>query len=749
MYKEFWEGGHRVFGLWPIRKGGGCACGNEHCNGAGKHPVASNWQHTPIWAAEQIDAMEQAEQFKTGYGVLIRDLLVIDVDARNSGVASFERLRSDIPAIEKCGLVVATGSGGGSRHMYFRAPSGMALLQHHADYPGIDFKSSGYVVGPGSVHSSGKKYSLEYGSVDDIDDAPQELLEILKRPELHRSEFAGTYMDVSHSDLAGMLAVINPDCEHELWIRCGMACHQASGGTAFAVWDDWSARGGKYPGKDNLERRWHSFGKSVNPVTLGTLVHHAENNGWQQSVTFEPSDKFEIPETGKIEVDLLRPPGFVGQVCEWINSQSRRPRENLAVGAALTAVGNIIGLKYRDDYQATSNLFSFFVADPRTGKEPIQQAIRDLHVAAGIHKATHGAIKSEQEVVRNLIRHQSCMYILDEFGLLLQKLKNASARGGAAYLEGVIAILMSVYSKADAYFLISGDLKDEIRKALNSEYAAVQKMLDDGRPVERRAERIKSQLEKIDDGIEKPFLSIAGFTTPETFDTLLDFQSAANGFVGRALVFRETDPVPRLKKGFSKNPIQKTMAATLAALYTGGEYDMTEDERLEYYGEPIRIPSSPEAIERLEQVSDEFQDMAEAYAAQNGLGSLALGAFELVLKVSFILAAPSGLRTVEHVDWAAALVRRDIDAKAVLVTANDREKSAPADSLRFKLLNLIGFDDYMTFGVICNKIRKARQSDVQACLDSLVKANLLDMDQRKTKYRKDGVKAYRRRNSAG
>ena len=77
------------------------------------------------------------------------------------------------------------------------------------------------------------------------------------------------------------------------------------------------------------------------------------------------------------------------------------------------------------------------------------QAVSECHAVSGIGAATHGAIKSEQEIMRNIaLRHQAAFYLVDEIGIFLQKIKNAQQRGGAAYLEGVIGLLMSVYSKA-------------------------------------------------------------------------------------------------------------------------------------------------------------------------------------------------------------------------------------------------------------------------------------------------------------
>ena len=93
--------------------------------------------------------MEELGHFATGYGVLLRGLLVIDVDARNGGVESLARLLAEYPTIAGAGLIVETGSGAGSKHYYFRVDDNLALVSRLLAYPGIDFKSTGYVVGPG------------------------------------------------------------------------------------------------------------------------------------------------------------------------------------------------------------------------------------------------------------------------------------------------------------------------------------------------------------------------------------------------------------------------------------------------------------------------------------------------------------------------------------------------------------------------------------------------------------------------
>ncbi len=734
MHRAFWENGYRVFGLYALRGQGEdavCACGWNGCIAPGKHPIASNWQHTPEWDFEQIEAMEASGQFASGYGVLCRGLLVIDVDARNGGVESLEKLADAVPAIMDAGLVVETGSGGGSRHLYFEGPpDGAAMLQHHPDYPGLDFKTSGYVVGPGSRHASGRRYDAVVGGPEDIGPAPAALIDLLRKPERHRAEYDGRAVDVSHADIAGMVAPIDPDCDYDTWIRIGMAVHHATGGTGFEVWDQWSARGEKYDAR-SMDSHWHSFGRSANPVTLGTLVHHAEAAGWQMPVSFTPEQDFDaVAEDGPRDglpfdlagVDLTAPPGFAGEVARWIEDQSRRPRKRLSVAGALVALGNVVGLRHTDDRDGvTGNLFAFCVAGSRTGKEAIQQGVSEIHRAAGMAPATHGAIKSEQEITRNLVRHQAALYVIDEIGIFLQKVKNAQQKGGALYLDGVIGMLMAAYSKADGFLLLTGDLKEELRAGLGKELSQLRRKEEEneGGPfVAHRIEQVEASLGGLDKGLEKPFLSLIGFTTPATFDDLVDYQSATNGFIGRALIFIERETAPRSKPRFRRRPMPDEMAATLAQLHGGGEYD-PQASRVGYYGSRYEVPTDPRAEGMLDAALDWFEDEAEAHKGRTGLEALYLGAYEIVSKVSLILAAPEGRRTTEHVRWAFALVRRDVEEKARLVVANDREKDSPRMALRAKIANVIG-EDGERLGVIYNRLRRHKRSDVDAALAEMV-----------------------------
>jgi len=750
-YRNFWEAGYRVFGLHPITKHKTCGCGNPKCTAVGKHPIISNWTSVPYWSEDQLETFEEGGQFDSGYGVLVKGLLVIDVDARNGGVASYERLVNDFPKISAANLIVETGSGSGSKHLYFNLPENIALRGNLPQYPGIDFKSSGFVVGPGSAHISGNKYTILYGSPADIDEAPAELVEALRKEERHRATYEGRTVDVSHTDLGDMLSYINnEDLDYEVWIRIGMSLHHASGGEAYDLWKAWSATSSKHNEAD-MPKKWHSFGKSANPVTLGTLVYYAQKGGWEWPVTFVPNEALETFEQDDDEIDLSgidlrRPPGFVGQVAQWIHDQCPYVRETIAMGTALISMGNVVGLKYRDPIRdTTSNLIGFCVAASATGKESILRGGTKVLETVELQRAAYGTIKSEQEIVRNLVEHQASFYMIDEVGFLLKKIKSAQTKGGASYLEAIIGIIMSIYSKASGTLLISGDVKKEIRKAILQEINQIERQLEDGpNPIfEAKRDRLATSLEQINSGIKNPFLSLIGYTTNSNFDDSVDYENATNGFIGRSLLFIETKTVPQEKPDFKPRSMPDAMANTLKQIYMAGSYDVLDLGRIESSADKIEIPTTDDALAMLKKTSAALHNLAEDQAERTGLEALFLRGKELVAKVSFILAVPEGIRTVEHVRWAYALVKNDVETKARVVIGNDRQKDSPEDAIVSRIQNLLG-DDGETLGVLLNRLRPHKKENVEKVLDKLVERGFVIVEESVHPRRRTVVKRYKK-----
>ena len=106
-------------------------------------------------------------------------IVVVDVDPRNGGNDSAQRLQSDLGLrlAEATGLVVRTGGGGW--HFYFKAPAEAIKGGSHKLGPGIDLQAGNkYVVAPGS---NGYEF-IQQGKMAALPDL------ILERVKVHQEE---------------------------------------------------------------------------------------------------------------------------------------------------------------------------------------------------------------------------------------------------------------------------------------------------------------------------------------------------------------------------------------------------------------------------------------------------------------------------------------------------------------------------------------------------------------------------------
>lgn len=726
MYKDYYEAGFKIFGLHGVTKGV-CDCGNPECEAFYKHPRVSNWQHTPLWPLPQFEVMEMTGQFSTGFGVLCDGYLIIDIDPRNGGNEGYKQLVKDTGIDYKYVSKFVVETGGGGWHIYFKHDGAEKLHSHLKTYKGIDFKSSGFVVGAGSMHKSGNTYEVSDGFPDEIEDIPQELFDLLVKKIRVKSEFCASSDVITEKEIKTYLSYVpNIDLEYDEWVEVGMIIHESLSGDGFDLWSDWSSTSTKHD-SNSMEYKWHSFGKNPSKVTIGTLIQKAKENGYSEPVTFETTLTYDTDQLNTKDINTKKAPGLVGECIDYINGCSRYPRENLAVSAALTAIANIGGLRFEDEtYGVTPNLFMFNVAGSATGKEAIQQALTELHVSAGVGAAVYGSIKSEQEIYRNVINHQLIGYSIDEFGITLNKIEQASKGGSASYMAGVIGALMSIYSKANGKLPLGADFAKDLLDSINKQMANINKKTDENTATEYdllKLESFKSIAKELNGGyISKPFLTLTGYTTPSTFNSLVTYAQATNGFIGRAILFEEKDNNPRIKKGYKKSVINSELEHKLKRLRCGGHASVFDAPRVEFNNEKTKILTNDDAALLLDEIQEELHEKAAHAMETNGLEAIARRSFELVLKVSMILAmGDDGIRTLEHVRWAYALIKQDLENKTNLASANiaEEEKNASTEILS-KVRHNLDSEIPTTLGAIANKLRSIKRENIEKALVFLV-----------------------------
>jgi Bifunctional DNA primase/polymerase, N-terminal/Primase C terminal 2 (PriCT-2)/AAA domain len=200
-------------------------------------------------------------------------LAVVDIDPRNGGLKTWERLRQRLPLGPT--LVVRTGSGG--FHCYYDAAALFATSTRLPTTlgPGIDVHAHDTlnIVAPPSIHPNGRAYVfLEHATPAPY---PSEWLTAIDVPSPETPKFTGTG-DVLKARLA--LSRLDPmrAHEYETWLEVGMALKSVAD-ELVTDWDQWSRASTKYE-QGRCEAKWSTFGARGDGLTLASLVAWAKTD---------------------------------------------------------------------------------------------------------------------------------------------------------------------------------------------------------------------------------------------------------------------------------------------------------------------------------------------------------------------------------------------------------------------------------------------------------------------------------------
>lgn len=81
------------------------------------------------------------------------------------------------------------------------------------------------------------------------------------------------------ADLKNIIEYIDPaQCNYQEWVNVGMALKYE--GYSANDWDNWSKRDTARYHKGECQMKWSTFNGSASPVTAGTIVQMAKDNGW-------------------------------------------------------------------------------------------------------------------------------------------------------------------------------------------------------------------------------------------------------------------------------------------------------------------------------------------------------------------------------------------------------------------------------------------------------------------------------------
>ena len=658
--------GHPVFPLYGI-KNGKCTCGNATCTSPGKHPRRPNSFKEATTDPVIINTWFKYEP-ELNYGVRLgqqigntgKMAVVVDVDRYKVGGAEaleeLEKVHGRLPA------TVEVLTGGGGSHYYFLADCSLSFVSTMGK--NIDLKVNGYVVGPGSVHASGRCYEMEASSDlfegQVIADLPQWVLDRFSKsakPTESDVPIAPNGEPLLPDERASIkydLAVISAGCSRDEWLKILMGLHSRNQSKEmFEIADEWSQTCPEKYDAGALTKAWNSF-KQGGGITYETVRMMAEDERIKDVDISKLLESLNRMLVAKLEYgtvansivvpdDVLMPaksvcdipphlltiPGKLGVMVDWTNATAMKPQPMFAVQAALALGSVAMGRKFRTTNDNWPSLFFLNIGVSGAGKEHAKTAIERVLRAAKFSAMSPASEYTSDSAIDSMLRaHPTHIAIIDEFGYML-KTANAknNTNGGTARKR-----LMEVFGRC------GGTLQP---KAFST--ATLNQVQRDGLGPRH---------------VENPALTMLGMTTPTPFYEAVGSGALTDGFLNRLIVV-ESDLGRQPARFVEQVEMPDDLVRWVRECRVKGGGDMADviDTLHSEVPVPVILDFSVEArrlftemelrcIQRMDEL--EMHGMAEMYSRVR----------EIAMRVSLIVAHSEEVDVIgaEHAQWAIQYV---------------------------------------------------------------------------------------------
>ena len=221
--------------------------------------------------------------------------IVIDVDPRNGGDASFEKLKTDFNLNFTPDVLTPRGGF----HIYLVLPSeceGKKFSKNLKGYEGIDFLRAGMqCVIPPSSTADGEYRFTDEAWVFNPETCPDALLKLLVRnntlpvppSDSLLGDFAGLISchpsTLSREKMEELLYKCDPSVDYKGWIDTGMAVHNWDPIEGFELWNTWSQGCPEKYKEGECAKSWSSFDVDGG-ITLRTLIHKAQEADYHREM---------------------------------------------------------------------------------------------------------------------------------------------------------------------------------------------------------------------------------------------------------------------------------------------------------------------------------------------------------------------------------------------------------------------------------------------------------------------------------
>jgi sugar phosphate isomerase/epimerase len=239
-----------------------------------KRPSREGWQQRD----RTVTTIEEAVTLTGNIGLAhaYSGTACIDIDDYDVAEAWFRQHGIELAELmgQPDAVMISSGRAGRGKLLYRLPPSAGGPLRTRKPVPGLELRCgtrNGLTVQdvlPPSLHPTTQRPYVWAGGGDwrRLPTIPTEVILAWTAPEERTisEEDAARAEPVGLTDeaLAHLLKQKDPDIGYDAWVKVGMALHHETQGEArgLDLWDQWSAEGDKYVGRDDLQSHYDSFG---------------------------------------------------------------------------------------------------------------------------------------------------------------------------------------------------------------------------------------------------------------------------------------------------------------------------------------------------------------------------------------------------------------------------------------------------------------------------------------------------------
>jgi len=374
-------------------------------------------------------------------------------------------------------------------------------------------------------------------------------------------------------------------------------------------------------------------------VTVALVENH-----YGQMFSAEPEPAPSVPDPGPMPDELLRVPGFVGEVMDYCLSTAPYPNPVMAFCGALALQAFLAGRRVRDPADNRTNIYLLGLAHSAAGKDhPRKVNTRIVH-EIGLAECLGDRFASGEGVQDALFINPCMLFQTDEIDGMLQSINKAKD----ARHENVMGTLLTMYSASNSVF-----------------------------PMRRKAGKPSPGV------IDQPNLVIFGTAIPNHYYEALSERMLTNGFFARMIILEAGKRSGGQEPRIADLPSRVIETARWWANFRPGRGNLQD-----WHPVPAVVEQTPEALTHLVETREEAEtEYGRAEANNDSVGTTVWGRVsEQVRKLALLRAISGGHQSprigFEDVGWASRFILHQTRRMLFMASSHVAENPFHAECLK-------------------------------------------------------------------